>query len=226
MIKNLILALLLLNILYLMWGMFAEDGRQPGVVVLDESDLGPALSVSANRTADVVSSVGGVLGSGELSQLAAVVGRSCVTVGPFRERDDADEVVSSYQGEGMRTAMRSTMGQVFVGHSVTVQNIATWDEGTAMRDQLHQAGLGDAYLVGNEDDGISISLGIFGNADNAEKVELQAESVGMDVDIAPMTRDAQVYFVDIGLPPGRGAGAIVEKYGEDRVALRQAATCP
>jgi hypothetical protein len=32
--------------------------------------------------------------------------------------------------------------------------------------------------------------------------------------------------VDIGLLPGNGAGAIVEKYGEDRVALRDEATCP
>ncbi len=219
MIKNLILVLLLANILYFMWGMFAEEARQPGVVILDESELGPAMSVSPKP-------VGAVLASAETSELAAVVGRSCVTVGPFREREDADEVVSEYQGAGMKTSLRATMGQVFVGHSLTVQNIANWDEGTAMRDRLHEAGLGDAYLVGNEEEGISISLGIFGNADNAEKVELQAESVGMDVDIAPMTRDAQVHFVDIELQPGRGAGAIVAKYGEDRVALRGAATCP
>ena len=41
-----------------------------------------------------------------------------------------------------------------------------------------------------------------------------------------MTRDDKIYFVDIGLPPGKGAGAIIEKYGEERVALRDAATCP
>ena len=73
---------------------------------------------------------------------------------------------------------------------------------------------------------MTISLGIFGNQSNAEKVELQAKSLGFDVDISPMTRDANVFFIDIGLPPGKGAGAIVEKYGEERVLLREAATCP
>ncbi len=39
-------------------------------------------------------------------------------------------------------------------------------------------------------------------------------------------RDATIYFVDIGLPPGRGAGDMIQKYGEDLVLLRNQATCP
>ena len=38
--------------------------------------------------------------------------------------------------------------------------------------------------------------------------------------------EGTVYFVDIALPPGRGAGAIIEQYGEDKVKLREGATCP
>jgi len=38
--------------------------------------------------------------------------------------------------------------------------------------------------------------------------------------------EGTVYFVDIALPPGRGAGAIIEQYGEDKVKLRDTATCP
>ena len=81
-------------------------------------------------------------------------------------------------------------------------------------------------IVGNDEEGYSISLGIFGNQSNAERVELQAKSIGFEVAVSPMTRDAAVFFVDIGLPPGKGAGAIVDKYGEERVLLRDAATCP
>ena len=40
------------------------------------------------------------------------------------------------------------------------------------------------------------------------------------------TREDTVFFVDIGLSPGKGAGNMIEKYGEDRVLLRGAATCP
>ena len=224
--KNLLLLLILANILYFLWGMFVDDEVESGVAVVDESELGPALQISENRDESTVASVGAVLGEGESSDLAAVVGRSCVTIGPFRDGEDADEAATQYQSEGMRVALRSGVGQIFVGHSVQVRNIATWEEGEAIRDKLHAAGLGDAYLVGNEDEGIAIALGIFGNSENAEKVELQAESVGFEVDVSPMTRDSQVYFVDIGLPPGKGAGAIIEKHGEEKVLLRDAATCP
>ena len=83
--KNILLALLLANILYLMWGMFAEKDSNPGVAIVSESDLGPSLDVTTGRDSDSVASVGAVLGSGETSALEAVVGRSCVTIGPFRE---------------------------------------------------------------------------------------------------------------------------------------------
>jgi hypothetical protein len=38
--------------------------------------------------------------------------------------------------------------------------------------------------------------------------------------------EGTVYFVDIALPPGRGASGMIEQYGEDKVMLRDAATCP
>ena len=48
----------------------------------------------------------------------------------------------------------------------------------------------------------------------------------LPAEITPRMSEGMVYYVDIGLPPGKGAGAIVEKYGEEKVLLRQQATCP
>ena len=69
-------------------------------------------------------------------------------------------------------------------------------------------------------------IGLFNNFSGAEKTELQAESLGFDADISPFLRDGKVYFVDIGLPAGKGAGDIIERYGEEKVLMRDAATCP
>ncbi len=222
----LLLVLILANIFYFLWGFVSTDESGPGITVLEESDLGPRLDVTTGQASDAIASVGAVLGSGEPSDLEAVVGRSCVSIGPFKESDDADTAVLEYNNEGMKAVLRSGRGQIFVGHSVQILNVPTRAAGRTMLGRLTEAGLGDAFIVGNEEDGLSISLGIFGNADNAEKIELQAESAGFEVDISPMTRAGTIYFVDIGLPPGRGAGAIIERYGEERVALRDAATCP
>jgi hypothetical protein len=224
--KNLLLLLILANILYFMWGMFAAEDPQPGVAVVREGDLGPALEVSTGPDGDTVASAGAVLGAGESSNLEAVVGRSCVTIGPFKLVDDADSAVLEYGNEGMKTALRSEQGQIFVGHWVQIRDVPNEATANQMLDTLKGGGLTDAYLVRTEDEGLKISLGLFGDVERAEKIELQARSLDLPADISPRMREGTVYFVDIGLPPGKGAGAIVEKYGEERVALRDAATCP
>jgi hypothetical protein len=224
--KNLLLLLILANILYLMWGMFATEDPQPGVAVVEESDLGPPLDVTSGQDSASIASVGAVLGSGDQSDLEAVVGRSCVTIGPFKVSVDADTAVLEYTNEGMKAAVRSAQGQIFVGHWVQIRQVP--DEATAsqMLEKLKAGGLSDAYLVRTEDEGLKISLGLFGDVERAERIELQARSMDLPADISPRTREGTLFFVDIGLPPGKGAGAIVEKYGEDMVALRDAATCP
>ena len=224
--KNLLLLLILANILYLMWGMFTTREPQPGVAVVEESELGPPLEVTADRDSSTIASVGAVLGSGDPSDLEAVVGRSCVTIGPFKVREDADTAELEYTNQGMRAAVRPEQGQIFVGHWVQIRNVPDEAAASEMLDKLKSGGLTDAYLVRTEDEGLKISLGLFGVVESAERVELQARSMDLPADISPRTREGTVFFVDIGLPPGKGAGAIIEKYGEDRVALREAATCP
>lgn len=223
--RNLLLLLLLANILYFIWGVATEKPSEPGVAIVSESELGPPMTVG--NAPQAATSVGAMLAEGgETTDFAAVVGRSCVSIGPFTESSDAERVLADYRGEGMRTSLRTTEGQVFVGHWVQIREIANRTTADAMLAQLIEGGLTDAYLVPTEDEGLKISLGLFGDISRAERVELQAESLGMDADISPRMRDATIHFVDIALPPGRGAGAIVERYGEDKVLLRGAATCP
>ena len=222
--KNLLLLLIVANILYFLWGMYPRDELQPGVAVVEESDLGPPLDVTTSQ--DNIASVGAVLGSGDPSDLEAVVGRSCVTIGPFKVGEDADTAALEYRNEGMKATVRSIDGQIFVGHWVQIREVPDRATANEWIDTLKEGGLTDAYAVPTEEEGLKISLGVFGDVERAEKVELDARSMGFAADISPRTRDGVVHFVDIGLPPGRGAGAIVERYGEDLVSLRDAATCP
>ena len=150
--KNLILLLLLANILYFMWGRFVEEPEETGVVVVHESELGPPLTVTRSSSAEATVSVGAVLGTGGPAELAAVVGRSCVTLGPFKTAADAEAVMTEYDAEGMRTGMRSTDGQLFIGHWVQIRNIPDREAGNEMLAKLRDGGLGDAYLVPTEDE--------------------------------------------------------------------------
>jgi len=224
--RNLLLLLLLANILYFMWGRFVEESPETGVAVVEVSSLGPPLQITQSNVAQAATSVGAVLGSGKPSDLAAVVGRSCVTIGPFKSNVEADGAVANYESEGMRAGVRSTQGQVFVGHWVQIRNIPNRETGNEILAKLEAGGLGDAYLVPTEEDGLKISLGLFGDMSRAERIELQAKSLDLPADITPRMRDDTVFFVDIGLPPGKGAGAIIERYGEEKVLLRDKAVCP
>jgi hypothetical protein len=217
---------LLANILYFVWGLSTVEEAQPGVDFVAESDLGPPMLVTTGRDGDMIASVGAVLGSGEPSALNAVIGRSCVTIGPFTDNTDADSAALEYSNEGMRAMLRATQGEIFVGHWVQIRNVADEAEANSMLEKLIAGGLGDAYLVQTEDQGMKISLGLFGDIDRAEKVELQARSLDLPAEISARTREGEVFFVDIGLPTGKGAGAMIERYGQERVLLREAATCP
>lgn len=224
--KNLLLLLLLANILYFMWGLYQQEEPKAGVAIINEAELGPPMNVTANRNRDDVASVGAVLGSGSTTDLKAVIGRSCVTIGPFKVRNDADTAELKYVNEGMKTSVRSAQAQMFVGHWVQIRNVADNAAANKMLETLTEGGLTDAYLVRTDDEGLKISLGLFGDLEGAEKIELQARSLELPAEIAPRTADRTVYYVDVALLPGQGAATIVQKYGEDQVLLRDQASCP
>ena len=158
--KNLVMLLLLANILYYMWGRFVEEPEETGIVVVHESELGPALDVKRTDVAEAAASVGAVLGTGNPTELEAVVGRSCVTIGPFTVSDDADLAYGDYSGEGMRSEVRTTEGQVFVGHWVQIRNIPDRTVGNEILTKLRDGGLGDAYLVPTDDEGLALLRGV------------------------------------------------------------------
>ena len=225
--RNLLLLLLLANVLYFLWGRFAEEPADGGIAVVSETELGPEL-VLADEPVEVTPAgePAALPETAQPSELQAVVGRSCVTVGPFREEGEAREALDEFEGDGLRGTIRSTEGEVFVGHWVQIRDVPDRRTANEMLGKLRKGGLNEAYMVQTEDEGIKISLGLFSEIARAERVELQAKSMELAAEISPRMREQTVYFVDLGLPPGRGGSSMIERYGEERVLLRDASTCP
>ncbi len=160
------------------------------------------------------------------NELQAAVGRSCVTVGAFVEREDADRALLSFVQKQYEVTMRSAIGEIVKSHWVHIRDIPTTEEAETMLETLARGGFGEAYKIETEDDGIKITIGFFGKRDGAERVELQVASLGLQPVVQPNVGEGTVYFVDVALPVGTGAQSIIEQYGEERVALRDAAICP
>lgn len=222
--RNLLLLLVLANILYFMWGKVAEQPPEPGVVIVAESDLGPPLPTARAPASSANDSTRPE--PRRETDFTAATGRACVSIGPFANSAEAERALQEYRAEGMRGAVRSTAGQLFVGHWVQIRDVPDRQVADAMLARLIDGGLTDAYLVATDDEGLKISLGLFGDLARAERVELQAESLNLPAEITPRVRNATVFYVDLALPPGRGAGAMIERHGEDKVLLRGEATCP
>lgn len=232
--RNLLLLLLLANVLYFLWGQVSGDSSERGVAIVTEDELGPPLELAASNTsrapgsavpADDVESDEPVEII-EPIELAAAVGRTCVSIGPFRDSGDADSALADTEAAGMLASLRTTRGEIFVGHWVQIRNIPDRAAADRMLETLQSGGIGEAYMVRTDDEGIKISLGLFGDMSGAERTELQAKSMDLPAEITPRTREGTVFYVDIALPPGRGAGSLIEKYGEEQVLLRGAASCP
>ncbi|HZD54234.1 MAG TPA: SPOR domain-containing protein [Woeseiaceae bacterium] len=221
--RNLLLLLLLANILYFIWETTTEEPPEEGVEIIDASGIGPPLPLVNNHRQAALASVGEAAESGSL---LVNLSSACVSIGPFANSAEAERVLADYRNEGMRGKVRSTQGQLFVGHWVQITDVPSRDVGNEMLKRLVAAGLNDAYLISTEEEGLKISLGLFDDRERAERVELQAESLDLPAVITPRTRDAIVFFVDLGLLPGRGASAMIERFGEDKVLLREKATCP
>ena len=141
-------------------------------------------------------------------------------------RAEADSALDEYRNAGMRGSVRSAQGEVFIGNWVQIMDIPSREAGNRMLQTLKDGGVTDVILLRHDDGTFKISLGLYGEAAGVERMELQARSLGMEPQILPELRNAMLYYVDIALPPGRGAGAMIEQYGEDRVLLRDRATCP
>ncbi len=159
-------------------------------------------------------------------ELTVALGRSCVTLGPFRTSDLADDAQSEYSSRGMQTDRRMEQGQIFVGHWVQIRDLPDRTAGNQAVATLRDGGIPEAYLVTTDDEGLKISLGVFGNRDGAERVEALAQSLGFEAEITARTADGMYYFVDVALPPGQGAGAMIDRYGEELVRMREVSSCP
>ena len=253
--RNLIFVLVLANVLYFLWGSFQGDKELPtGIAVLDEADLGPPLDrphqaatgearaeaadpPAAAESVDAGASREGEAPGAELvdtesleesggKELTVALGRSCVTLGPFRTSELADEAQSEYASKGMQTDQRMEQGQIFVGHWVQIRNLPDRNAGNQAVASLREGGIPEAYLVTTDDEGLKISLGVFGNRDGAERVDALAQSLGFASEITARTAEGMYYFVDVALPPGQGAGAMVDRFGEELVRMREVSSCP
>lgn len=228
--RNLFFMLALANVLFFGWQYAVRDRTEPGVEVVPTSSLKDNVELvqTAEATAPAEENIATLdtEPAPPPKTLAAAVGPRCLTVGPFTKVAEANAALAALKAGGSNVAQRATQGTELVGHWVYVDNIPTRQAARSLVAKLREGGIKDASLYAGKRGEDLISLGIFRSLSGAERIELQSESMGIEANMTKKTRNTTVFYLDVRLSEGQDSGDFADSYGEERVFLGDAATCP
>jgi hypothetical protein len=194
-VRVLFLLLLLANILFLAWSHWIYVppalGEQP-VASNTTGRLKPIRLQNEPRLAST-SPATGVNGRAPGSAGAA----SCVSVGPFIEQAPADGVMETLQRLGFSSRLRASVDEVRVGSWVRVPNLPTPEDAASALATLQAAGLGDAYIVTDEEPGNTVSLGVFADPARAAEVSDLVVKAGFAPETSDRLRTMDVFWLDV-----------------------------
>jgi hypothetical protein len=194
-VKNLFLALLLVNLLFLGWQLWVAPPDVPATRLSlpgAEQDITPGPE-STGRTDRV--------------QMAAGPGQAstedgCWRVGPIVDGQMADGLRARLAGLGLAAATTAEEGQIWVGHWVQIESVASREEADRIAARLAAGGLPDAYVL-QASPPFSISLGVFRDRDRADKVAAAAVKLGFQPQTTDRYRAGLQYWLTAAIPAGR-----------------------
>jgi hypothetical protein len=177
--KNLFLALVLANFLLLGWRLWIAPEEVDPMRLRGE--------VSPEATA-LVPAGGGPTATG-----------GCLRLGPVGDGQVADALRSRLAELGVPSTMTTAEGQVWVGHWVQIESVASRAEADRAVGRLAQGGVPDAYVLQTTPP-FSISLGVFRDRERAESVMAAARALGFQPQVTDRFRSGLQYWLTLAAP--------------------------
>jgi SPOR domain len=189
-VRVLFLLLLLANVLFLAWSRWVVPVTPATVEVSAPGgrELQPIrLRAEAPNAAAIPAADSP--GAGPLA--------ACVSVGPFI--DPAHAAVANAQLErlGFTSRRRVSQDEVRVGYWVRVPNLATPADATNALATLQAAGLGDAYVLADDEPENTVSVGVFADPRRAAEVSERVQKAGFTPETSDRLRRLEVLWLDI-----------------------------
>lgn len=221
--RNVFLALLLANLLFLGWRLWVAPPDLPAGqlrAVANEPAVTPlrALGIAADPGGR-----GGVPSPGPGGGDA--LGAGCFRIGPIADGQLADTIRARLTATGSATSLAAEEGQVWVGHWVQLESVASRDEADAVVARLAAGGLPDAYVLQTSPP-YSISLGVFRDRERADAVAAAAARLGFRARLTDRFRSGLQYWLSVGVPAG--ATLPLEQLGREsgQILRAEAVPCP
>jgi len=167
MIRNLVLALLALNLLYLVWAQWLDHEDQARAVPASQPHL-----------------------------VAVTVGASpCATVGPFTEPLLALQAQEKLKAGGFTVQSRESTEALREGWWVHVDN-ADQDQQSRTFEALRRAGITDVFAI-PDDPKFRVSVGVFAIEARAEDRAAQVQRLRLDAVVSERLRDQAAVWLDV-----------------------------
>jgi hypothetical protein len=167
MIRNLVLALLAFNLLYLVWAQWIDRDDPP--VAARPPPPNPATAPAAASP--------------------------CASVGPFSEPMPALQVKEKLQASGLAVENRVTSEALHDGWWVHVDH-ADQEQQSRTLNALRRAGVRDVFAM-PEDPRFRVSVGVFSTEVQAEDRAAQVQRLRLDALVSERLRDQPVIWLDV-----------------------------
>jgi cell division septation protein DedD len=120
--------------------------------------------------------------------------RECFTLGPYRDRDRADDVADRIREAGLPASRRSSVERVLRSYWVLIPPLPNEEAADAIAAQLKRRGVKDFFVT--EEPPNAVSLGVFSQRRYADRRVSEMERLGYEVEVEPIYRDRTVYWLD------------------------------
>lgn len=208
--RNLFLALVLANLLFLAWHTWI-DPSQPAPPATGSGDLAVFGAGADSESAPAGSPLDPAAGA-------------CLRMGPLPGSAASQQARELLAARGIEAAPVAVDTQQWLGHWVQIDGFASVADAAAAHQRLIDAGLADAYLM---QDGLEplISLGVFRERERADRLAETARSLGFDVRINDRYRPAVEQWLLIRARPGQTLGAADLSIPGDRILRTENVPC-
>jgi len=249
-VRVLAMALLLANLLFLAWHFWIKSEPTPatdsyrGVARLELAERSaPASGVAGEiQPQEVEQPTGGVDGepgeqgvgiqpaSNETGAEAAEPEMtspvlSCVSLGPFPEREDATAVLAKLLDKGYEATQRTTEGEIWQGYWVYLPPFPNRDAARGALTMLGGKGITDAYIIPGGEDKNAISLGLYSEKERAERRMSDVEAKGIEPRLAESKRVGTVYWLDVQVPDAQSIDPLEYRSSTDKILRLHADPC-
>lgn len=198
--RNLFSILLLANLLFLGWRLWvsppdvvatelAAAGNESVITVLQQEAISPGSAVKREARSGL--------------PVSTSTGSQCLRIGPIAEGPLADAVRARLAADGFDVTTTVEEGQIWVGHWVQLDGVASREEADRLVARLAAGGLPDAYVLQNTAP-FTISLGVFRDRERADSVAAAAGRLGVQARTTDRYRPGTQFWLTVAIRPGAG----------------------